>query len=242
MSLLRIPDYFQSNTIRICYPVPTGKETANAFISNEGIVSVGTYEMASIEDNSDLVTELDRIKGQLKTAKRNPATWYGLDGIEHDDLELYALFLCFCYSVWEEDIEHTEPMVFEYMQKNAKGISDSLGSVCWNYVGMVAENDNDVASMRFERPSAQAERLELTMQAHSRYGALKSQLLLHIYKGKSGRDGVDMATCRACGKLYARTRKNSRLCSWCSSSTERSRRCRLRKRMEELENAAKDNP
>ncbi|MBR5225056.1 MAG: hypothetical protein IKV90_05255 [Clostridia bacterium] len=242
MSLLRIPDYFQSNTTRICYPAPTGNAAENVFVPGEGIVAIGAYETISIEDNSALITELERINAQLKTVRKNPAVWYGLEGIAHDDLELYALFLCFCYSVWEEDVSQTEPIVFEYMQNNAAGRNDSLRSTCWNYVGMIAANDKDAASMRFDVPSIEAGYLQLTMQAEGYYGALKTQLLLHIYKGKSGRDGVDIAACRTCGKLYARTRKNSRLCAWCSSSTERSRHCRLRKKMEESKNAPKDNP
>ena len=242
MPLLRISDYFQSNTTRICYPAPTGNEPRSVYVPNEGVVSLGAYTMISLEDNSTLVAELERINTQLKTVRKNPAVWYGFEGITYDDLELYALFLCFCYSVWEEDVEQTEPIVFEYMRGNAAGANDPVGRVCWDYVAMITTNDKDVASMRLERPSVDAEYLELTMQAKGYYGALKTQLLLHLYKGKSGRDGVDVAICRACGKLYARARKNSRLCAWCSSSTERSRHCRQRKRVEESKHAQKDNP
>lgn len=238
MPQLRISDYFQSVTTRITYMLPTREVIRDEYILHGvGLVSSGAYEEKALSDNAELIAELERISCAIKDAVRSTNTWTGIEGIEAEDLELYSAFLSFCHLIWDEDVSQTEPLVYEYMRRAVIIDNDTVHKVCWYFVDSLIHND-EAGAFRLARSSPDSEQLIMTIYADDYYKALKMQLLLHIYKGKAGRDGVDIAACRSCGKLYARSRKNSRLCSLCGSSAERSRSCRQRKRKEMIRDAA----
>ena len=244
MPQLRIRDYFQSVTWPITYTSTTKKtgKRETVFLPYEGIAQTGEYEQKALSDNTLLICELENIQSLLKNVTPNSGIWYGLDGIEFEQLELYWEFLCFCYLVWDEDISETEPLLYEYMVKNCTHSGDTVRNTCWAYIdGLIC--NNEVGMLRLEHIPFESDELTMKIRADDLHGAFMTQLILHIYKGKKGREGADIAVCRSCGRLFARARKNSRLCSSCNSSTERSRSCRLRKK-EEVEKHAKkkDNP
>lgn len=244
MPQLRIRDYFQSTTWPVSYTSTTKRtgERETYFLPYAGIVQTGEYKQGTLSDNTLLICELEKIQSSLKSVTPNPGRWYGLDGIEFEQLELYWEFLCFCHLVWGEDISETEPLLYEYMVKNCTHSSDNVRDTCWTFIdGLIC--NREVGTLRLAHVQFDADELTMEICADDLHEAFMTQLFLHIYKGKKGRDGVDIAVCRSCGRLYARVRKNSRLCFSCSSSTERSRSCRLRKK-EEVEKRAtqEDNP
>lgn len=245
MPQLRIQDYFQSVTMRVTYSILSdsfAKPKECVFLPGEGIVCKGKYHTKALTDNAFLIAELEKIHCLLKNAKYNSDVWFGIDCISAERLDLYSAFLCLCSIVWDEDIEQTEPLAYRYICKAVMSTESTVRETCWYFIDTITRN-NGVASFQLTRPSPDAEALEMTIHADDYYQALKTQILLHIYKGKQGRDGVDIAICRDCGKPYARVRKNSRLCSLCGSSAERSRSCRQRKRLEvKQDGKKKDNP
>lgn len=242
MPQLRIRDYFQSVTLPISYTSTTKKtgKRETVFLPCEGIVQTGEYVQKTLSDNSLLICELEKIQRLLKNVAPNPGIWYGLEGIEFEQLELYWEFLCFCHIVWDENISETEPLLYECMARNCMLSGDTVRNTCWAYIdGLIRKNE--VGMLRLEHIPFESDELTMKIRADDLHGAFMNQLILHIYKGKKGRDGADIAVCRSCGRLYARARKNSRLCSFCGSSTERSRSCRLRKKEEVEKHAAQED-
>lgn len=241
MLQVRIPEYFQSITARVTYPSPIQENSGEKvfLLPGEGIVTSGRYEMVELSDNAVLIDELVKIHADIKSARPCASTWSGIHGVKPERLDLYAAFLAFCHLIWDEDVSQSEPMVYEYMRRSVITDNDTVHKVCWYYIDSLLY-DKETVGFRLARSSPNAEELTISIHAENYYAALMTQLLLHIYKGKAGRDGTDIAVCRTCKRLYVRVRKNSRLCPDCASSTERSRSCRQRKR-EETRNAAKEN-
>lgn len=241
MPQLRIPEYFQSITARVMYALPIQKNSGEKvlFLPGEGVVTSGRYKTLELSDNAVLIAELEKIHADIKNATPCANTWSGIEGVDPERLNLYGAFLAFCHLIWDEDVSQTEPLVYEYMRRSVITDNDTVHKVCWYYIDSLLY-DRNAMGFRLARSSPNAEELTISIYADDYYAALTTQLLLHIYKGKSGRDGADIAVCRTCKRLYVRVRKNSRLCPDCASSTERSRSCRQRKR-EETRNAAKEN-
>lgn len=241
MPQLRIPEYFQSITTRVTYPSPIQENSSKKvfLLPGEGVVTSGLYKMVDLSDNAVLIDELVKIHTEIKSATPCASAWSGIDGVEPERLDLYGAFLAFCHLIWDEDVSQTEPLVYEYMRRSVITDNDTVHKVCWYYIDSLLYG-KEAAGFRLARSSPNAEELTISIHAENYYEALTTQLLLHIYKGKAGRDGADIAVCRTCGRLYVRARKNSRLCATCASSTERSRSCRQRKR-EETRNATKES-